>query len=138
VADVPNFFRKPYGPGWALVGDAGHHKDPYLALGVCDAFRDADLLAEALDEVLAGRRPIEAAMADYERRRNEAAMAEYRLNLHLARFKPLPPGAQQLRSALRRKGDQEDINRFYLANQGLVPRETFFNPDNLRRILAAA
>ena len=25
---VPNFFRKPYGPGWALVGDAGYTKDP--------------------------------------------------------------------------------------------------------------
>jgi flavin-dependent dehydrogenase len=32
AADVPNFFRKPYGPGWALVGDAGVHKDPFLAL----------------------------------------------------------------------------------------------------------
>src|SRR6185436_10992988 len=27
-ASVPNFFRKPYGPGWALVGDAGYNKDP--------------------------------------------------------------------------------------------------------------
>jgi flavin-dependent dehydrogenase len=25
---VPNFFRKPYGPGWALAGDAGYTKDP--------------------------------------------------------------------------------------------------------------
>jgi flavin-dependent dehydrogenase len=40
TADLPNFFRKPYGPGWALVGDAGCHKDPFLALGICDAFRD--------------------------------------------------------------------------------------------------
>jgi flavin-dependent dehydrogenase len=28
TVDLPNFFRKPYGPGWALVGDAGYHKDP--------------------------------------------------------------------------------------------------------------
>ena len=34
------------GRGWALVGDAGCHKDPFLALGICDAFRDAELLAE--------------------------------------------------------------------------------------------
>ena len=27
-AAVPNLFRKPYGPGWALVGDAGYNKDP--------------------------------------------------------------------------------------------------------------
>src|SRR3954447_11628990 len=30
---VPNFFRKPYGPGWALVGDAGYTKDPITAQG---------------------------------------------------------------------------------------------------------
>jgi flavin-dependent dehydrogenase len=39
ASDLPNFFRKPFGPGWALVGDAGLHKDPYLALGICYAWR---------------------------------------------------------------------------------------------------
>ena len=47
AANLPNFMRRPYGPGWALVGDAGCHKDPYLALGICDAFRDAELLVGA-------------------------------------------------------------------------------------------
>jgi flavin-dependent dehydrogenase len=51
ATDVPNFLRKPYGPGWALVGDAGVHKDPYGALGVCDAFRDAELLCDALQRL---------------------------------------------------------------------------------------
>src|SRR6185436_12504897 len=46
ATDLRNFFRKPYGPGWALVGDAGAHKDPYLALGICDAFRDAELISD--------------------------------------------------------------------------------------------
>ena len=54
TTDLPNFFRKPYGPGWALVGDAGYHKDPYLAQGFSDAFRDAQLLADAIDAALAG------------------------------------------------------------------------------------
>ena len=39
MADVPNLFRRPYGPGWALVGDAGYHKDPINAQGISDAFR---------------------------------------------------------------------------------------------------
>ena len=47
---VPNFFRKPYGPGWALVGDAGYNKDFITAQGMHDAFRDAELCATALDE----------------------------------------------------------------------------------------
>ena len=39
---VPNFFRKPYGPGWGLIGDAGYNKDPITAQGMSDAFRDAE------------------------------------------------------------------------------------------------
>ena len=45
---VPGQFRKPHGPGWALVGDAGYFKDPYAAHGITDAFRDAELLTEAV------------------------------------------------------------------------------------------
>ena len=58
ATDLPNFLRKPYGPGWALVGDAGAHKDPFLALGMCDAFRDADLLAAALHRHFADARAV--------------------------------------------------------------------------------
>jgi flavin-dependent dehydrogenase len=49
---VANQFRKPYGPGWALVGDAGYLKDPVTTQGITDAFRDAELCATALDEAL--------------------------------------------------------------------------------------
>ncbi len=136
ASDLPNFLRQPYGPGWALVGDAGCHKDPFLALGICDAFRDAELLAEALDEGLSRRRPLAAALADYERRRDEATLPEYRQNLHLAQFQTLPTELAQLRGTLR--GDQDATNRFYLASEGMIPREAFFNPENLRRIMAPA
>ena len=40
-------FHKAFGAGWALVGDAGYFKDPNAAHGISDAFRDAELLAEA-------------------------------------------------------------------------------------------
>ena len=45
---VPNYFRKPYGPGWVLIGDAGYCKDPITAQGISDAFRDAEACAAAL------------------------------------------------------------------------------------------
>ncbi|HJR53868.1 MAG TPA: NAD(P)/FAD-dependent oxidoreductase, partial [Gemmatimonadota bacterium] len=54
---VPGYFRKPYGPGWALVGDAGYNKDFITAQGISDAFRDAELCSTALDEWLSGARP---------------------------------------------------------------------------------
>src|SRR5262245_63733873 len=72
ATDLPNFYRKPYGPGWALVGDAGLHKDPFLALGICDALRDAELLAPAIGDGLDARRPLLEALADFESARNAA------------------------------------------------------------------
>jgi flavin-dependent dehydrogenase len=136
TGDLPNFMRKPYGPGWALVGDAGCHKDPYLALGVCDALRDAELLADAIDEGLSGRARMDDALACYERRRAEATRGEFDYNFRLAHFEPPPAEALALRAALRER--PEDTTRFYLATQGLAPRESFFNPENLGRILGGA
>jgi len=133
AADLPNFFRKPFGPGWALVGDAGHHKDPYMALGVNDALRDADFLSDALDETLSGRADFDTALAAYERRRNETALPLYRENLNSAQFVPLPQEAYQLRAAMR--GNPDVTREFFLARFGRTPRESFFNPENLQRVM---
>jgi flavin-dependent dehydrogenase len=84
TADLPNFFRKPYGPGWALVGDAGYMKDPVTGFGITDAFRDAGLLAEALDAALSGREPSEEALAGYQSRRDAAALPIYEMTLQMA------------------------------------------------------
>jgi flavin-dependent dehydrogenase len=86
TTDVPNFFRASWGPGWALVGDAGRHRDPFLAQGIADAFHDAELLAQAIDGGLSGSRPLDDALAGYERDRNEAAMPGYELTTRLARL----------------------------------------------------
>jgi 2-polyprenyl-6-methoxyphenol hydroxylase-like FAD-dependent oxidoreductase len=137
-ADLPNFFRKPFGPGWALVGDAGHHKDPYLALGIADALRDAELLADAVHDGLSGTRAMDEALADYERRRNEMAMADYHENLARARFTPPPPEMGQLLTALHQNQDQQDINRFLMARTAMIAPEKFFNPENLGRIMRKA
>ena len=136
ATDLRNFFRKPYGPGWALVGDAGAHKDPYLALGICDALRDAELISDAIDDGLAGRRDIEDALRDFERRRNESSLPDYRLNLERARFTPIPTEQRALRAALN--GNAEATRQFYLTIEGHTPREVFFAPENIGRIMAAA
>lgn len=136
TAELFNFFRRPYGPGWALVGDAGYHKDPITAQGISDAFRDAELVAEAVDAGLSGKRPVEKAMAEYERRRNEAALPIYEFTCQLAMLEPPPPEMQQLFAALR--GNQADTDRFMglLAGTTLVPE--FFAPENVGRIMGAA
>ncbi|GHO90337.1 FAD-dependent oxidoreductase [Reticulibacter mediterranei] len=86
TGDLPNFFRRSSGPGWALVGDAGHCKDPILAHGMSDAFRDADLLADAVESGLSGECSLQKALADYEQRRDDAALPLYELNCQMARL----------------------------------------------------
>jgi flavin-dependent dehydrogenase len=93
TAETQNYFRRPYGPGWALVGDAGYHRDPVTGLGISDAFRDAELLAEAIDAGFAGRKPIDEALAGYEAKRNEAARPDYERTIFTAM---LPSKAEML------------------------------------------
>jgi flavin-dependent dehydrogenase len=124
ASDLPNFYRKPYGPGWALVGDAGCHKDPYMALGIADALRDVDLLSAAIVDGLGGRRAIDAALAEYERQRNESSATEYRQNLSAARFEPVPAEILKVRQAVRT--DPVQATRLSMARAGMIdPREFF-------------
>lgn len=119
ATDLRNFLRKPHGPGWALVGDAGCHKDPYLALGVTDAFRDAELLANAIDEGLSGRCAMAESLAGYERARNEATLSDYRTNLSRARFSPQPPEFRSWRQSVQ--GNRDATRELYLTIEGLAP-----------------
>ena len=74
------FVRRSAGPGWALVGDAAYFKDPITAHGITDALIDAEWLAQA---VAAGT---EQALAAYEERRNERAMALFDVTDRIASF----------------------------------------------------
>jgi flavin-dependent dehydrogenase len=136
TADLPNFFRKPHGPGWALVGDAGCHKDPNGAHGISDAFQDAELLADAVDKGFSGRQPLEEALGEYERQRNRASMPSFELNFQFATLQPPPAEMQALFGALR--GSQLETNRLIGAMVGTVPIPEFFAPPNIQRILGAA
>ena len=115
ATSLPNFLRQPYGEGWALVGDAGCHKDPYLALGICDAFRDAELLAEALDAAFSGASSEREALAAYERRRNTATRPEYERNVALASGQPVPSETLARRSAVQ--GDPEATRAYFLEGE---------------------
>ena len=117
ASDVPNFRRQAGGDGWALVGDAGCHKDPYMALGICDAFRDAELLAHAIDRGFRGDCAMHLAMAEYVRSRDAATLADYRENVSMARLGPIPPALLEFRQSLR--GDREATRRFFLQRMGL-------------------
>ncbi len=133
---VPNFFRKPFGPGWALVGDAGYTKDPVTAYGIMDAFLSAEQLTAALGEWLSGSQPYDEAMADYQRRRDEHARPGYKLTCDFATLEPPPPEMQQLLHAV--STNTETMNEFVSMMTGTLPVPEFFAPTNVERIISAA
>ncbi|HTQ23854.1 MAG TPA: FAD-dependent monooxygenase [Candidatus Binataceae bacterium] len=133
---IANYFRRPYGPGWALVGDAGYHKDPITGFGITDALRDAELLAEAAGAGLAGREPMEQALARYESARNAASMELYRFTCELARLEGPSPMLLALMPALA--GNDADTRRFMGTVATTVALSEFYAPNNLMRIMRAA
>lgn len=135
-ATVPNYFRKPYGPGWALVGDAGYNLDFITAQGMQDAFRDAELCAAALDQSLAGAAPYDEAMERYRTARDERSIPMYEFTAGLASLMPPPPEVQQILGAIR--GNQEAIDGFVRVAAGALSPAEFFSEENITGIMAAA
>jgi 2-polyprenyl-6-methoxyphenol hydroxylase-like FAD-dependent oxidoreductase len=135
TGDLPNFFRKPFGPGWALVGDAGYHKDPCTAQGISDAFRDAELLSGAIDQVLGGGRPFEAAMLDYQHARDDAVLPMFELTCDLATLAPPDPDLAELLVAVSR--NRSAMDDFCSVIAGTLPVPEFFSAENRQRVLEA-
>jgi flavin-dependent dehydrogenase len=133
TAEMLNYFRQPYGPGWALVGDAGYHKDVITAYGITDAFRSAQLLTEALDAGFSGRQPLDEALAGYERRRNEVAFPLYELTGQFASLEKNSPEQEQFYRALSR--NPAETSRFLGVIEGIVPMHEFFDLANIARIV---
>jgi 2-polyprenyl-6-methoxyphenol hydroxylase-like FAD-dependent oxidoreductase len=133
---VPNFFRKPFGPGWALVGDAGYNKDFITAQGIADAFRDAESCVGALDESLSGARPFDAAMEAHRSARDAHALPMYEFTCQFAMLKPAPPETQQLMGAIH--GNQEAMDGFVRVLGGITSPAEFFSQENVGRIFANA
>lgn len=65
-AGLPGYLRQCWGPGWALVGDAGYFKDPITSHGITDALRDAELLVDSMT----GRLTAPEALSSYQATRD--------------------------------------------------------------------
>ena len=133
---VPNYFRKPYGPGWVLVGDAGYDRDFITGQGIMDAFHDAELCATAFDKALSGTQPFDAAMSEYQRARDARVKPMYEFTCQIATLEPPPPEMQQLHRAIH--GNQEAMDDFARMNAGTISPAEFFSPANIDSIMAAA
>jgi flavin-dependent dehydrogenase len=131
--DVPNAIRSPFGPGWALVGDAGLVMDPITGQGISHALMDAEALCDAIVAGLGGSRPIEAALADHAAARDRARTPMWEFTVDLASFPPPRPEQRVLFAALAR--DQAETDRFLGVIAGVVPVDDYLAPSNLRKVI---
>jgi 2-polyprenyl-6-methoxyphenol hydroxylase-like FAD-dependent oxidoreductase len=135
-AAVPNYFRKPYGRGWALVGDAGYNRDFITGQGMMDAFHDAELCADALHRAFSGVQPFEAAMSEYQRARDARVKPMYDFTCQLATLEPPPAEMQQLFRAVH--GNPRAMDEFARMNAGTISPAEFFAPASVSAMTAAA
>jgi len=131
-APHPYYYRRPWGAGWALIGDAGYLKDPVAGQGVYDALHSAELLTAAWAEVQQGR-PYAEAMKEYQRTRDEETRTIYRLTYNVSRLeKPSPVenflGQQVVRAFAR---DRNLANYFSVALNGQVDFDNHFSPTSI-------
>jgi flavin-dependent dehydrogenase len=117
VPRLPNYVRQAAGPGWALVGDAGYHRDPITGHGITDAFRDAELLAGTLGRALRGEDTEDDAMREYAAVRDRALAPIFDVTCRLAEFPPIDEFAE-LQKQLSRLIDLEAA---WLAGLGDLP-----------------
>ncbi len=87
----PCFFRQPYGPGWALVGDAGHAKDATLGQGINDALRNTRALASALLPAWDRPADVASALRRWAMERDGSEMPNYWYGQDLGRAVPITP-----------------------------------------------
>jgi 2-polyprenyl-6-methoxyphenol hydroxylase-like FAD-dependent oxidoreductase len=135
-ASVEGYFRKPFGAGWALVGDAGYNKDFIPAMGISDAFRDAELCAQALDSAFSGAKSFDDALLIYQQTRDEHSLPMYEFTYQIAPLAPPPRAFQELLHAVH--SDPRETARFIHMTSGVLSPAVFFSQQSVQGILAGA
>ncbi|MDI2125949.1 NAD(P)/FAD-dependent oxidoreductase [Yinghuangia seranimata] len=133
--DQPNRFRVPYGPGWALVGDAGVVMDSVSAQGISNALRDAELLADAagaalLDPPAPGPHGEAAPFAAYHRLRDRGIAPMYGFTTDLARH---TAGRTERLFFAALAGRPDEISRCLGAFAGITRPDRYFTAGTLLR-----
>lgn len=131
---TPGLRRQASGPGWALVGDAGLTMDPITAAGISNAFRDAELLSDAIHEGLTGTEPLDDVVARFGPARDAVSVPLYEFAREMGKLDPPSQAVMDLFMAL--PGQQRAIDAYFGVFAQTVPVTEFFAPDNLARIIA--
>ncbi|MFF4287739.1 NAD(P)/FAD-dependent oxidoreductase [Streptomyces sp. NPDC001633] len=128
TGDQRNFFRKAVGPGWVLVGDAGHHKDSITARGITDAFRQVQLLVDCIGDGLHDPQRLSRALNRFALQRNDMLITDYRNTLTTA---ALAASKHQLELLRLIAGSTELTDRYFSMMSGACPADEFLTPELL-------
>jgi 2-polyprenyl-6-methoxyphenol hydroxylase-like FAD-dependent oxidoreductase len=137
MANMNGFFRPSAGPGWALVGDAGHFKDPTPGQGIADALRQAEKLAAAIERAVdGGSSRADAILRDWWRWRDEDAWEMYWFAHDIGAAGPTPP---VLRHAQRRIAADPELTvaAMRIFNHDLPPSQVFTPAFSIRTMIQA-
>jgi 2-polyprenyl-6-methoxyphenol hydroxylase-like FAD-dependent oxidoreductase len=133
TSKLPNFYRRSFGPGWALVGDAAYHRDPLAGMGIGDAFLGAQLMSDALIEGLGGAPDaLDAALSAYQTAFRDRTMPVFDYTVRAAGLKE-PASAMPIYAKIAQSA--EETVRFMDILAGNIPAKTVFNPENIARLL---
>ncbi|MEU0932387.1 MULTISPECIES: NAD(P)/FAD-dependent oxidoreductase [unclassified Embleya] len=122
-----NFFRKAYGPGWVLIGDAVNHKDSITARGITEAFVQAQSLTDHIGQGLHDDAALKTALRRYENGLSGEALSHYQGALNVAELKP-EGRVDMLRKLV---GHQEQIDRYFSTLSGACSIDDFYNDELL-------
>lgn len=118
------FFRESAGPGWVLVGDAGHFKDPTPGQGISDALRQVAMLAPAIERGLGGAAPADGVLDDWWSWRDRDAWEMYWFAHDMGAPGPVPLLLLELQ---RRIAADPALSEAFVRvlNHDLAPSEAF-------------
>ncbi|MBR8638283.1 NAD(P)/FAD-dependent oxidoreductase [Streptomyces tuirus] len=126
-----NFLRQASGRGWALVGDAAHHKDSIAARGIMDAFIQAHLLTDRIGEDLHDESRLNKALRRYARDLDKRFMDFYQSTLSVADLR-VPESKLRMFRAI--SGDQELVDRYFATLSGAIDVKDFYNAQLLAKL----
>jgi 2-polyprenyl-6-methoxyphenol hydroxylase-like FAD-dependent oxidoreductase len=118
TGDQRNFFRTAAGPGWVLVGDAGHHRDSITARGITHAFLQAELLTDALPADLGDTPATEKALERFATQRYDTLIDDYHDTLSVGKLSTPPHRVDMLREVAE---DPDRTTRFFAGMAGAEP-----------------
>ncbi|MFD9698201.1 NAD(P)/FAD-dependent oxidoreductase [Lentzea sp. NPDC059081] len=131
TGDQRNFFRQAWGPGWALIGDAGHHKDSITARGITDAMLQAELLADSIAPCLDDPVRLDAAAQEFGVARDKTLVEVYRSTLATARLEVGPARLAMLRAI---STSPDLTSRYFGVIAGMNSMDDLITPDLLARL----